>query len=87
MKITRKLLVGAAMASVLVLGGCFGGGDDDSVATPVVTEVPDSAFASASAFVTYLLTLSASDESSEPLTIKDTNAVPPEDSAEPIPLV
>lgn len=87
MKITRKLFAATAVASASVLVGCWGGGGDDPVATPVVTEVPDSAFASASAFVTYIMTLGANDESSEPLTIKDTIAVPPENSAEPTPLV
>jgi len=87
MKITRKFFITPVLASVLVLAGCWDGDDDDPVATPAVTEVPDSAFASAAAFFSYIMTLGANDESSEPLTIKDTFAVPPEDSAEPTPLV
>lgn len=50
------------------------------------TEVPDSAGLSTAAFVSFILGLSASDESSEPLTLKDSFAVPAEESAEPTPL-
>ncbi len=93
MKITRLLLAASASTLVLTLAGCWG--DDNNDAVTVVeppgpkpsTEVPDSAGVSAAAFVSYILTLGASDESSEPLTIKDVFAVPPEDSAEPAPLV
>ena len=92
MKATRLLLAAGASALVLTLAGCWDDDNDDTVAvTPPGTtpskEVPDSAGVSAAAFVSYILTLGASDESSEPLTIKDAFAVPPEDSADPTPLV
>lgn len=86
MKITRLLVAAGAAAVALSLAGCWGG-DGADTPTPAVTEVPDSAGVSAAAFVSYILLLNASDESTEPLTIKDSFAVPPEDNAEPTPLV
>ena len=64
-----------ALAAALTLSGCWGDNEDDlpPVAT---TEVPDSAGISTAAFVSYLLTLGAGDESSEPLTLKETFAAP-----------
>ena len=41
---------------------------------------------STAALVSFILGLGGSDESSEPLTIKDTFAVPADDAAEPTPL-
>ena len=92
MKIARIIVAASASALVLSLTGCW---DDDNADTVAVappgitpsTEVPDSAGVSAAAFVSYILSLAAGDESSEPLTIKDAFAVPPDDSAEPTPLV
>lgn len=87
MKTTRTLLALGASALVLSLAGCWGDNDDDPVAeAPPNAAVPASAGVSAAAFISFLMTLSASDESSEPLTLTDTFAVPPENSAEPIPL-
>ena len=91
MKMTSMIVAAGASAVVLSLTGCW---DDDNGDTVVVappgvtpsTEVPDSAGVSAAAFVSFILGLAAGDESSEPLTIKDGFAVPPEDTAEPIPL-
>lgn len=85
MKTQRKLLTAAALAAVLTLSGCWGDNEDDlpPVAT---TEVPDNAGISTAAFVSYLLTLGASDESSEPLTLKETFAVPANENDEPTPL-
>ncbi len=87
MSITRLVLAAGLSAMAMTLGGCWGGDDDTATVPPPRTAVPDSAGASAAAFVSFLMTLVASDESSEPLTIPDTFAVPPEESAEPIPLV
>jgi len=56
------------------------------VAVTPSAEAPDSAGVSAASFVSFILGLSTSDETSEPLIIKDTFAVPPGDSAEPTPL-
>lgn len=92
MKFTRIFVAAVASALVLSLTGCWDDNSADTVAVapPGVTpstEVPDSAGVGAAAFVSYILSLAVGDESSEPLTIKDTFAVPPEDSAEAIPLV
>ena len=85
MKIQRKFLTATAIASVLTLAGCWGDDDDDNGA-PVVSEVPASAGVSSATFVSYLLSLAGNDETSEPLTITDTFAVPADESAEPTPL-
>ena len=87
MKTSRKLWLAGALATALTLGGCWGSNDDDNAVVPPVTEVPDSAAASVAAFVAFLTSLGADDESSEPLTIKDTFAVPPDEDGEPQPLV
>lgn len=92
MKSIRKICGVTAILAILALGGCFGGGDDDDPVPPVappvvVTEVPDSAMASVSAFLSFVLGLSASDETSEPLLIKDSFVAPIDDTAEPQPLV
>ena len=86
MKTSRKLWLAGALATTLAVAGCWGNNDDNPV-TPAVTEVPDSAGASVAAFIAFLTGLSADDESSEPLTIKDTFAVPPDENGEPQPLV
>ena len=87
MTTTRMLLAAGGAAVVLTLAGCWDDDDDTVAETPASTAVPDSAGVSAAAFVSYILTLGANDESSEPLTLSDTFAVPPEESADPTPLV
>lgn len=82
----RKLWAMTALVTTLALAGCWGDDDDDPVPTPTPpgsTEVPDSAAASTMAFFAYLLSLGGSDESSEPLTLKDSFAVPADEAAEP----
>ena len=86
MKIHRKLLTATGLAVVVALAGCWDDDDDDPVSLPASTEVPDSAGISTAAFVSFLLGLSASDESSEPLTINDSFAVPADDTNESTPL-
>lgn len=87
MKTTRMFLAASGSALVLTLAGCWDDSNDGPVApTPPITAVPDSAGVSAAAFVSFIMSLSASDETSEPLTIQDGFSVPPEDSAEPTPL-
>lgn len=41
---------------------------------------------SSAAFVDFIMSLNANDESSEPLTIKNSFAVPADESNEPVPL-
>ena len=82
MKTNRKILAATAFAAAASLAGCFGGDDDDPVAPPP-TVVPDTAGASGAAFFAYLLTLGTADESSEPLGIGDSFAVPPDEASEP----
>jgi hypothetical protein len=84
MKTHRKLLAATSLIAALGLAGCWGGNDDAPVSSSTPsTDVPDSAGASTAAFISYILSLGASDESSEPLTIKDTLAVPADETAEP----
>ena len=87
MKTTQKIWLAAGLVSALGIGGCFGGGDDDNdaVAGNDAT-VPDSAAASGSAFVAYLLALGQGNETSEPSTIGSSFEVPPDETEEPQPL-
>ena len=87
MKHHRIWLATTGLIAALSLAGCW---DDDNNNDPVplpppvaIAEVPDSAGLSTGAFVSYLLGLSATDESTEPLSIKDTFAVPADESNEP----
>lgn len=81
----RNLLSAAGLVAALGLAGCWND-DNNAVAPAASTEVPDSAGVSTAAFVSFIMGLSASDETSEPLTIKDTFAVPAVETAEPTPL-
>lgn len=83
MKTSRKVWLAAAMGMALTLAGCFHDNNDDTPAAGNGTEVPDSAGASVSAFIAYLLALKADDETSQPATIKDSFEVPPDESSEP----
>ena len=85
MKNHRNLLAAASLMAALGLAGCS---NNDSTPVPpvAITEVPDSAGVSTAALVSFILGLGGSDESSEPLTIKDTFAVPVDDATEPTPL-
>lgn len=85
MKTHQKLWAAAALVTAISLSGCFGDDDDDPVVVtpPGGSGVPDTAGASAAAFFAYLLTLGTADESSEPLGISDSFAVPAEESSEP----
>ena len=87
MKITRMLLAASGAAAVLTLAGCWDDSNDTVAEAPASTAVPDSAGVSAAALVSYILALGANDESSEPLTLSDSFAVPPEESADSTPLV
>ena len=82
----RKLLAAASLVAALSLAGCWGDSNNDVVAPVASTDVPDSAGASTASWVSFILGLSGSDESSEPLTIKDTLDGPADEGAEPTPL-
>jgi hypothetical protein len=89
MKTYRKLLAATGLIAALALAGCWDDSSNDAPVPPTAntTQVPDSAGVSTAAFVSFIQSLSASDESSEPLTIKDTFAVPADETAEPTPLI
>ena len=54
-----------------------------AVAAAPATAVSDSAGASAAAFIAFLPGLSAGDETTEPLTLKDSLDVPADETSEP----
>lgn len=85
MNTTSKTLLAVGLATTLVLSGCSGGSDDGPVSS---TSVPDSAGVSPAAFMAFVKSLvnSGGDETSEPLTISDSFAVPDEETSEPEPL-
>jgi hypothetical protein len=85
----QKLWALTSIAAALGLAGCWDGDDGDPAPAPTPptsTEVPDSAGVSTAAFFSYLLSLSGTDESSEPLGLKDSFAVPADEVSEPTPL-
>ncbi len=86
MKTHRKLLASLGLVASLGLAGCWDDDDDDAVPPTASSEVPDSAGVSTAAFVSFILGMGASDESSEPSTIKDSFTVPADETAEPTPL-
>ena len=82
----HSLCTAAALATALALAGCWDDDNEEPVLAPnppVTTEVPDSAGISTASFFAYLLSLSGSDESSQPLTLKDSFAVPPDETNTP----
>ena len=96
MKTPQKLFLAAGLAAALALSACGGNDDPGPVVAPVppppvvvvpppvvVATVPDSAGISVSAFISYLLSLSSGDETSEPAIIKDLFAVPLDETSEP----
>lgn len=92
MKHQRTVLAAASLAAVLALSGCWD--DDNQKVDPVLpppppvasNEVPDSAGVSIGAFFSFILGMLATDETSEPLSIKAGFAVPDDEAAEPTPL-
>ena len=75
MNTSKKMLCAVALLTPLLIVGC-GGGDDDNGNVADATAVPDGAGASAAAFLAFISSLGANDETSEPLTIGDNFAVP-----------
>lgn len=87
---SRLRAVGLALTVGLALGlgGCWDDDDDDDGGTPVVVdgEVPDSAGASSTSFIEFIQGLDSSDDTSEPLLIRDGFTTPADDDGEPAPL-
>ena len=91
-----RTAAGLAAASLLgaaaLLSACGGGSSTDApvivppVVVPPLTAVPDSAGLSVASFITFLLSLSTTNETSEPLTISSTFSAATDDAVEPTPL-
>ena len=90
MKTSSKLwLAGCLTAALVTVAGCSGGSDNGNggnqgSAGPAT--VPDSAGTTVGSFIAYLMGLDPNDEKSEPLLIKDSFAVPPDESNDSQPL-
>ncbi len=80
MTTTRKIATAAALSLTLIVGGC---GDGGGLAPVDTAAVPDSAGVSVASFIDFILSLSADDETSDPLTISETFAVPEDEINEP----
>ncbi len=88
MKTTYKPWLAALAAALVLAAGCsnndngnngVGNGGGGNPGPGAAASVPDSAGASVASFMAFLMGLSASDETSEPLLIKDSFAVPPDE--------
>ena len=92
MKTNSKRWLAVGLAAALVTLTACSGGSDSSVAggggtgTSGPGTVPDSAGTSGAGFMAYLKGLSPNDETSEPLLIKDSFAVPADEAEDPAPL-
>ncbi|WP_395700068.1 hypothetical protein [Aquabacterium sp.] len=93
----KQLSLSLAFASVALLGGCFGGGGDDSMPAPPppapapapadpLAAVPDSAKQSADGLVGYLKTLSANTTDTREAIDVTGLSLPQSDTTEPSPL-
>jgi hypothetical protein len=95
MKPTKKLLALIGLTVALVASGCSSDNNssnnnaNNGVTPPTVSEsfVPDSASVSNEAYISYLLSLNAADEASEPLSLKESFAVSADEVNDPQPLV
>lgn len=85
MNTSKKILCAVALLTPLLIVGCAGGGGGNGNVADA-TAVPDSAGASVSAFLAFITSLSANDETSEPLTIGDNFAVPADEENDSQPL-
>lgn len=74
----------AAAVAVATLAGCWDGGDDDHGTPPsAVTEIPDSALASPTAYTEFALGLETSD-TAEPFSVDKVTTAPVDDTGEPV---
>ncbi len=99
MRLHRTFAYAAAVGAALAMAGCWGDDDGDAgervapvppppvVVVPppvvVVTEVPASAGVSTASLISFILALAMNNETSEPLTIGSTFAVPADETGEP----
>ena len=88
MKTSSKLwLMGGLVAALLTVAGCSDNNyDSGSQGSGGPATVPDSAGSTVASFIAYLKGLDPNDETSEPLLIKDSFAVPPDESNDSQPL-
>lgn len=74
----------AGLGVLTLLAGCWDGGDDDQGTPPsAVTEIPDSALASPTAYTEFALGLETSD-TAEPFSVDKVTTAPVDDIAEPV---
>ena len=88
---SKRCLAAGFAAALVILAGCSGGSDGSmagggGTGTSGPGTVPDSAGTSGAGFIAYLKGLSPNDETSEPLLIKDSFAVPADEAEDPAPL-
>jgi hypothetical protein len=86
MNATKKMLIALAMVAPIVIVGCGGGDSNDNSQTADTTAVPESAGTSVAAFMSFLSSLASNDETSEPLTVSDSFAVPADETNDPQPV-
>ena len=98
MKTSSKLwLAGGLTAALVGLAGCSGSSGDgdanvgggpqgDSGPAAATTTVPDSAGSTVAAFMAYVIGMDPNDEKSEPLIMKDSFAVPVDETSDSQPI-
>ena len=88
MKTSSKLwLMGGLVAALLTVAGCSDNNNDNgNQGSGEPATVPDSAGSTVASFIAYLKGLNPNDETSEPLLIKDSFAVPADESNDSQPL-
>ena len=94
MKTSSKLWLAGGLAAGLVgLAGCSGSSGDGNAnvgggpqGDSGQTTVPESAGSTVAAFMAYMIGMDPNDEKSEPLIMKDSFAVPPDEASEGQPL-
>lgn len=95
MKTISKLWLAGGLAAVMVtVTGCSGDSNNNANGPPQgpaapsagASAVPDSAGTTVASFIAYLLGLDRNDEQSEPLIIRDSFAIPPDEANESMPL-
>ena len=93
MKTSSKLWLASGLAAALVgLAGCSGSNDDGNGSLGGTqgasdsASVPESAGSTVAAFMAYMIGMDPNDEKSEPLLLKDSLAVPADETSDSQPL-